>query len=178
MTKAEFYVSFLTAGLAFAGALCGVVLGSTLDQHNWERRFILEQKRTLLEKRVATIERVVVVVNKAPVMVGLQASLAAEKQLAGLPTACMAGHSEKQHLSSGCSNLSKFSMERIEGVAKEIHALGAEYAAAVSLAATYFGPETKKAISELKRPQWWQAEQSAVQALIDAMGRELNTFAE
>lgn len=178
MTKAELYVAVLTAGLAFAGAIAGVTLGSNLDQKNWERRFELEQKRALLEKRIAAVERVVVVVNKAPVMVGLQASLESEKSLAKLALTCASRTTNEQRRSGSCRDKPKSSIERIEGISKEIHTLGAEYAAAVTLAATYFGPETRKAVAELKRTQWWQAEQSSIQALVDAMGRELNAFPE
>lgn len=75
MTRAELGIALVSALLAFVGALGGVLLGSRLDQENWENRFKIEQKRTLLEKRISASERFVIIVNKAPIVRGLQASL-------------------------------------------------------------------------------------------------------
>ncbi len=64
-------------------------------------------------------------------------------------------------------------------MAKESHLLTAEYATSVSLAATYFGSETRAAIEALRGKEWWQPDQATNrQKLVDAMGRELNMFPE
>lgn len=74
-----------------------------------------------------------------------------------------------------CERLSRHSPERIESLGKEIHAFGSEYAAAATLAATYFGPETRIAIEALNRSGWWP-DNADPKPLLDAMGRELSEF--
>lgn len=81
MTCSDIGLALFSATLAFVGALGGVMLGSRLDQNNWEKRFALEQKRIMLEKRIAATERLVIALNKAPIMRGLQGSLDSEKTL-------------------------------------------------------------------------------------------------
>lgn len=151
------------------------MLGSRLDQDNWEKRFDLEQKRTMLEKRISATERLVIVLNKAPIMRGLQASLDAEKRYAEMAMACVMNPPKVAARKADCERLSRRSPERIESLGKEIHALGSEYAAAVTLAATYFGPETRKAAEALNRSGWWP-ESANPKPLLDAMGRELSEF--
>lgn len=155
MTRTEKTIAIGATLLSFLGALLGVYVGSRLEQSNWESRFALEQKRTILEKRVALLERTVVLFNKAPIIVGLRASLDAEKQLV--------------------RSSSKGRIERVEMMAKEIHNLNSEYASTMTLNSIYFGEATKKAIKALGADPW-SVDSRLNQALIDAMGRELNEF--
>lgn len=175
MTRTELAVTVGTAALSFFGALLGVYAGSRFEQQNWESRFELEQKRVLLEKRVAVIERVIIVLNKAPLMKGLQASLDAEHEMAKLAVFCA---SKDGASSKGCKSKPRANIERVETVGREVYTLNSEVAAAASLAAVYFGPNTRNEVTELQKIGFWAASDEQKGRLISAMGSEINTFSK
>lgn len=173
ISKKEFYLSIGTATLSFLGAVAGVYLASRLEESNWEKRFTLEQKRVILEKRASLIERTVVVFNKAPTIVGLRGSLDGDKQLALLAAMCA---NPKKKAITGCESNPVTDIKHIEETAKEIHALNADMAATMTMDKIYFGPKTQGAVNELAKGDLWLAPEDKRQALIDAMGSELNWF--
>lgn len=173
ISKKELYLAIGTAMLSFVGAIAGVYLASRLDESNWEKRFTLEQKRVILEKRTSLIERTVILFNKTPTVVGLRGSLDGEKQLAMLAAVCAA---QKNKVAKGCSPPPVVDFKRIEEAAKEIHVLSADFAATMSMDRIYFGPNTQKAVTELAKGDPWLASDDKKQALIDAMGQEINWF--
>ncbi len=170
MTRTE----LVYCGLSFLGALAGVYAGSHFEQANWETRFELEQKRIVLEKRVALVERVVVLLNKEPLMRGLQASLSAETELARLAAGCEALKLDKKTLSAVCKTNPKGDSKHVEEIGKDIYMLNADWAAAASLSAMYFGQRTRDAIRETK--SIWVASDAQRQNIIEAMGAEINDF--
>jgi hypothetical protein len=148
MTRSEITLAIGTALLSFFGALAGVYAGSRLEQSNWESRFHLEQKRLILERRVALIERITVVLNKAPLMKGLQASLEAETEFARLAVYCASSKASEKK--PGCKTPRPADTKHIEEIGHEIYTLNAEWAASASLAAMYFGKNTREAILAIK----------------------------
>lgn len=73
----------ISSGLfSFLGAALAVYFSSYFEQENWNARFTLEQKKIVMEKRVSLIEKTVKLANKAPTIIGLRASLEAEKNSA------------------------------------------------------------------------------------------------
>jgi hypothetical protein len=176
MTRTQILIAVGTALLSFFGALIGVYVGSRLEQSNWEARFDLEQKRVVLEKRVALLERATVIFNKAPTVIGLRASLDGEKKLALIAASCAVQKMSGKPPAKGCASQPKMNTERLEAIAKEIHVLNAEFAATMTLCATYFGDESKKAIAALTKEDPWSASDSARNAVVAALARELTSF--
>ena len=178
MNTHDFMVSIGTAVLAFSGALGGVLLGSRLDQSNWEHRFQIEQRRVLLEKRLATMEKVVVVLNKAPTVAMLQSLVAGEAALANLNVACVTQPPKGPKEVEVCRRMKDWNPERATANAREAHTLNAEFAVAITLAIAYFGPETKQAVDRLRGTEWWKAGPKLLQDPVNAMGKEISVVSE
>jgi hypothetical protein len=174
MTRSETILTVGTALLSFVGALTGVYVGSRLEQLNWESRFQLEQKRLILERRVALVERMTVILNKAPLIRGLQASLEAEKEMARLAVYCSSQKESKK--TSTCKSSIHADTKHVEEIGREMFALNAEWAASASLAAMYFGKNTRQALQEIRSIELSATSDEQRQKIVDSMGAELNEF--
>lgn len=177
MTRTQIFIALGTALLSFAGALLGVYTGSRLDQGNWETRFHLEQRKTIMERRVAIMERIAVSFSKAPIIAGLRESVKFDQASAALNVACVKLSMMPGRTTPACRQSTPMDLTHIESMAKELFALNAELNAAMVLAAIYFGPETKNAITALGSDPW-VAGSATYQRLMDSMGLELRYFPE
>lgn len=177
MTRTQIIVTIGTAFLSFVGALLGVYSGSLLDQGNWETRFRLEQRKVILERRIAVMERIAISFNKASVATGLRATVEFERASTELNVACIKLSMTPGLKSAACKQATALDPTRMESIAREFHALSAEFNATLVLAALYFGPETKAAITDMGTDPW-SAGSAKYQRLMDSMGRELAYFPE
>ncbi|BEO42323.1 hypothetical protein SMQE13_16740 [Serratia marcescens] len=167
--------SIAGALMAFLGALSGSYLTSYFEQKNWEERFVLEQKKKVLEKRIELIESTVRVFNRAATVEGLRGTLQAEKDYVLLKVQCSTG-SASLSLSKACKDIDRHGGENIERVAKEIHALNADFSAIMSLDKIYFGAKTQKAVDSLMQGDPWLSSEDKKQALLSAMANEMDKF--
>jgi len=164
----------ITSGLfSFLGAALAVYFSSYFEQENWNARFTLEQKKIVMEKRVLLIEKTVKLVNKAPTIIGLRASLEAEKNSAFMHVLCMAKGAPSY--SDTCNKYSG-NLVRVEEISKEIHDLNAEVSATITLSAIYFGPKTNAILRKINKSDPWIMSQQETQDLINAMSSELTWF--
>lgn len=170
----EVMKKIITSGLfSFLGAALAVYCSSYFEQENWNARFTLEQKKIVMEKRVLLIEKTVKLVNKAPTIIGLRASLEAEKNSAFMHVLCMAKGAPSY--SDTCNKYSG-NLVRVEEISKEIHDLNAEASATITLSAIYFGPKTNAILRKINKSDPWIMSQQETQDLINAMSSELTWF--
>lgn len=176
MARKELLLACATAALSFVGAILGVYLSSHFDQANWNQRFALKQKQTIIDKRVSLIEKTISLLNDEPIVKGLRGTLDMDEQLALIAVRCS---QTKKAPRKNCNPPPSINTSNDLDSAKQMYELNAQLTATLSLDSIFFGPETKKAVQDLKndgRDGLWSSPQAKKQALVDAMGRELDWF--
>ena len=168
-------VSIGTALLAFIGAILGAALSGYFQEDLWEKQADYEERRLILVERIEILERVSTIINKAPVMRSIQGYGELQVKLYQLNLDCGGPSRNEAADGQGCP--------RKEGLIEHVKymnsraELNAEFAAALQLAAVYFGPETIKAVEEYAEIRvWWEAEDRYARNLLRAMQVELQYF--
>jgi len=163
----EVSIPLMTAFMAFAGAILGAYLVAELDQSNWEERFKVEQKKAILEKRIELIERTSFILSKSSLMQALEANIDGAIGIINIERKCLAsGGSAELCITDKDSNLA-------ERLGKERYSINSELSSTLTLSSIYFGPKTKEALKVIINDPWKSSDQER-QALMNAMGNELN----
>lgn len=174
MSRQDLYVAIFAAALAFVGALLGTYVGSRLDQANWEARYYVEARNSILERRIVLIERITNVLNKRALVEVLRTRVAAESKLTDIAQSCVRASAKRDQ--GQCVEILGPNLAAGQDAVREVLELNAEFTSAMSLANIYFGPRTRTAISELNVKGPWDSTDEQRQALLNALGAELNFF--
>jgi hypothetical protein len=163
--REKFYLAAIVAVLSFLGAVGGTLLSSRLDTYKWQRESSYSLRKEIFAKRMDLIERTIQCFNRLQTLdvyksKGHYAFVEGEAAIReGKPAA----HSLEP---------------MVESVVKTKEAQ-AELSSSMTLDALYFGPKTKRAISDLQKElrdadPWWKAVEGAKsQAVLDALAAEL-----
>ncbi|MEZ7275795.1 hypothetical protein [Pseudoalteromonas sp. 68 DY56-GL68] len=161
--KSEIKIVIISSLLAFVGAGAGSFLSFELSENAWERDIEYKEKRLILDQRIKLIERaakIFALLNEAEknsALIGL------EKQRLLLSI------KEGKEIPAEKADVNKLSNRSIE--------LRAEYTAVLSLLNMYFGPETKLALQNIsKSEKWYKPSRGDVQAVMNAVSKELHWF--
>lgn len=170
--KEQSKIALIVASVTLATSLAGTMLGSYFSRNLWEAQSTLEQRRMIFDQRVRLIERLSVLMNSLQRPVVLQRLLEVEAAKAVLLLECSTSKTANKYKPKECS-------EKLEPFAalpvhQEMVKLNSDYASTLQLAAIYFGPKTRQAISDLPtNKQWWEQQPNAV---LRAMQEELTQF--
>jgi hypothetical protein len=129
-------VTLLAALLALSGALGGIALTQRAESKRWGRDKQLGWEMTLVNRRIDLLERAVKVVNDAPL-----ASSTAKRLRLVLTTVPDSTFLDSEHFLKGILATTGNASPEF----RELRSLSREYAATLTMAAVFFGPETYSA---------------------------------
>jgi hypothetical protein len=174
----ELMGTLATGVISFAGALGGVIVASRLEQANWNQRYTVEYRQKLIDKRVEILEKLVVLFNKTEHVQAMRKGMDLEQKSVLLKSKCSLlksqGNSELMD-ELGCDDVS-YSLERAEGLAKEINSLPADYGVALTLAILYYGKATRAEIQKFAGKDLWSTKPTERERLGEVMAKEISSF--
>ena len=174
----ELMGTLATGVLSFSGALGGVIVASRLEQANWSQRYTVEYRQKLIDKRVEILEKLVVLFNKTEHVQAMRKGMDLEQKSVLLKSKCSLlksqGNSELMD-ELGCDDVS-YSLERAEGLAKEINSLPADYGVALTLAILYYGKATRAEIQKFAGKDLWSTKPTERERLGEVMAKEISSF--
>ena len=137
-------------------------ISKNIEETIWIRDRTYEYSTTILNNRIEIYDRA----TKVTAMRGIAKAL--DESIDMYPTLVLA------EIDSTTSYVHR---QEIRDLATSLNEITVEYASVMTLASTYFGPDTKakiKSIQETNNPDWWNATDEQFATLLSAMGNELN----
>ena len=152
-------LALVVAVLSFLGAAGGTIVGSFYGEAQWRREALLAYDQTILNKRVELVDRTARIINRRNSVKRLDVYIQNLVTMATLKPESGSGDAE---------------LKKVVDAALSRDDLNVELATILSLDALYFGPKTDKAIANLSKagPDFWAADESLFQALLNALAQE------
>lgn len=174
MKNSEILTVVLSGILSFIAATGGSYFASHLEQSNWEKRNEIELRKAMFEKRTEILERLITVENKAHLASGLELYYQYTMDLSGCKS-----KKDKSEIYA-CSNMNLSQYDKIMEMEREVDSLNADLGATITLANTYYGPETRKQIQECTNKNaldyWWKDNNlQEIQKIVATMAAEINS---
>lgn len=168
----ESRTAIIIAVITLFSSLTGTVLGGKFNEWQAERQGLFDQKRAILEHRMKLFESFSVIINSASKALALQRRLDIDRDIS---LQCSAPPKKGGISPELCKQ--KLSIDSSLSMHQEQVKLSAEFFSTLQMAALYFGPNTKKAISAVpSNPQWWAVDESIFINVLTAMSDELTYF--
>jgi len=166
-------LAIIVAVLSFGGASAGTLISGRLEIEKWRRETKYNSAQAIFNKRIDLIDRTVRIFNKAIAVKAVNTDLQSTLKLATARSLESLGSKKPTYKNAEFRS----DMDHIIQSRSQLSDSIAEFSSLTSLDSLFFGPKTVTAIGELrksyKEDDWWNADHTAMQAVLNAMGEEL-----
>lgn len=170
LVQRKWFVPFLSAVLAFFGALGGSFVSGMFQLNQWNNQIAYEKKKAILEQRVKLLEKLSRVANAAAQMRTHNAYLVLQANLAQIYATCQTNREKGCIKPDEPKVVTEINVKRAE--------LNAEYSSTIQLMKVYFSPSILPAVNELtSRKDWWAPDVEAkFLALVGSASKEIEAL--